>query len=438
MKKFLSILLAMLMVLSMVAVASAEGPVEITITHNWGTGANFEEMNYLVDKFNAENEGKIHVTAEYVSGGYADVLSKFNVGYSVNENPAVSIIDACMTLDELRKNTMVNLTKYAAENDPEYDGGFVDAMLLFSTDPATGDVYSLPYARSTQIMYVNLDLVKEAIGEELMPESWDDIEKICEAWMAKTGKPGYGHPIGGGFYSWYITTMAKGEYFNKAGDGACVYVNNAWEIALETWRKYIDNGWFDAPSVVSGGNGYWEHFQAGELPVAFTSSGSLTGAITKAQEAGFKLGVGVLPGGLQEDGSVFRRVYTGGANLMIANNKTAEETAAAWEFVKFMTSKETNIHHSFNTGYVLSHIGCEDDAYTQEQWAAEPFKKVGYDQMAYVNETYVSAYTQEIDLEVVDTLKAFVYDGISVKDTLDALVMTMEEIMPNGVVESYE
>ena len=396
-------------------------------------------MEYLIGKFNEAYEGKIHVTGEYVAGGYADVLSKFNVSYSVNENPVVSIIDACMTMGEVQKNTMINLTAYAKEHDPEYDfGQFMPGMLLFSTDFATGDVYSVPYGRSTQLMYLNMDLIEQAIGEKKVPETWDDIEAICEAWYAKTGKPGYGHSIIGNFFAWYINTMNKGEYFNRAGTGICPYVNDGWNIALTTWKEYMDKGWFEAPSVVSGGSGYWEHFQAGELPIAFGSSGSIIGVMEKAAEVGFDLNLAVLPGGLQEDGSIFRRVSSGGSNLMIANNKTEEEIAAGWEFVKFMTSKETNIHHSFATGYVLNHVGCEDDPYVQEQWALNPLKKVGYDQMIYVDEPYVSVCMQEYDLEVVDILKGFVYDEVSVEDTLQALIDAAEEIFPEGVVDAAE
>ena len=51
--------------------------------------------------------------------------------------------------------------KRPAQNDPDYDiGQFIPAMLVFSTD-TDGNVWSLHYGRSTQIMYCNMDLLGE-------------------------------------------------------------------------------------------------------------------------------------------------------------------------------------------------------------------------------------------------------------------------------------
>ncbi len=52
MKKLFAILLAMMMVLSMASFAMADEPIEITIWHSWGSGANNEAMEELVSRFN--------------------------------------------------------------------------------------------------------------------------------------------------------------------------------------------------------------------------------------------------------------------------------------------------------------------------------------------------------------------------------------------------
>lgn len=433
MKKLFAVILAAAMMLSLASLASAEGPIELEFWHAWGTGANNDTLVALVDKFNAEHEGQIHVNQTYI-GNYAEVLSKVNTSYQSGENPAVSIIDACMSLNEAGMGTMVDITKYIAENDPEYDiGEIIPAFLVFSTDP-NGSVWSLPYARSTQIMYCNMDALAE-IGYDTMPQSWEDMWDICEKWVAAKGTPAYGHPIAGGYFTYYITVWGGGEYFSKDGLGACMYLNDGWNKALSVWREAIDKGWYEVPSLTTGG--YWEDFMAGKLPFCFNSSGNLNNALENT-EGVFKLGVGMLPGKTQEDGSIYRRVYTGGANLMLAGNKSAEETAAAWEFVKFMTSTETNIFHSLRTGYILSHMGVEESADVQAAWNETPEKRVGYDQMAYLNETHVSPYMSEIDNELVSSLQAFASDNISVEDEMENLKEIMESVLPNGIVDTYE
>lgn len=433
MKKLVSLILAVLMMLSCVSFASAEGVIELDFWHSWGSGANYEALVKLVDDFNAANEGKIHVTETYV-GNYAEVLSKVTVGYSANENPAINVIDACMTMNHAQNGVMENLSAYAKANDPEYDmSSFLPGMLVFSTD-GNGDVWSVPYARSTQIMYCNMDLIRDVMGADATaPKTWEELYAIAEAYKAKYDKPTYSHDIGGGYFAYYITSMADGEYYNKAGTGACMNINDGWRTALSQWRNSIDKGWYMVPSLST--SGHWAEFKLGNLPISFASTGSLTGALKDCQ---FDLEVCFLPGYKHEDGSIEYRLFTGGANIMMASNKSAEEKAAAWEFIKFATSPESNVFHSFATGYVLNHNGLAELPEVQEKWAAEPARKVAYDQLAYVNETYVSIYTAEIDLEVVDALKAFAMDGLTVEEGYAELENIMTSIFPDGVVETYE
>ena len=74
MKKLLSLLLALMMVLSL-GCAFAEGtPVEITFWHAMG-GVNGEAIVKLVEDFNAAYEGKIHVNYEY-QGDYDSAFTK--------------------------------------------------------------------------------------------------------------------------------------------------------------------------------------------------------------------------------------------------------------------------------------------------------------------------------------------------------------------------
>ena len=139
-----------------------------------------------------------------------------------------------------------------------------------------------------------------------------------------------------------------------------------------------------------------------------------------------------------EDGSVYHRVYTGGANLMLSANKSEEEKKAGWELIKFMTSKESNIWHSLKTGYVLSHVGVEEDPAVQAAWAEQPFKKVAFEQLQWLKETHVSAHMSDVDNELVKNLEAFASSDMSVDEMLDNLTAIMEENLPNGIVATYE
>ena len=209
-------------------------------------------------------------------------------------------------------------------------------------------------------MYCNMDLIRDVMGPDATaPKTWAELEAIAAAYKAKYDKPTYSHDIGGGYFAYYVTSVADSEYFNKAGTGACMDINDGWKVALTNWRKYIDNGWYMVPSLSTSGQ--WAEFKLGNLPISFAS-----------------------------------------------------------------------------TGYVLNHNALADLPVVQEKRAAEPSRKVAYDQLSYVNETYVSIYTAEIDLEVVDALKAFAMDNLTVEEGYAGLKNIMESIFPDSVVEVYE
>lgn len=80
MKRTLSLFLVVLLLTGSVfaggkaETAKAEGPVELTFWHAMG-GVNGEAIAHMVDQFNKEYEGKIHVTYEF-QGTYDDEFAK--------------------------------------------------------------------------------------------------------------------------------------------------------------------------------------------------------------------------------------------------------------------------------------------------------------------------------------------------------------------------
>ena len=87
---------------------------------------------------------------------------------------------------------------------------------------------------------------------------------------------------------------------------------------------------------------------------------------------------------------------------------------------------------------MLSHVGVEDDPDVQAAWAEQPFKRVAYDQLQWLNETHVSAHMSDVDNELVKNLEAFASSDMSVDEMLDNLTAIMEENLPRGIVDTYE
>ena len=84
MKKLVSLLLILAVVFGLGMTASAEGPVEITFWHAMG-GVNGEAITKMIEDFNAQYEGKIHVNYEY-QGAYDDAFAKIQAA-GINSRP---------------------------------------------------------------------------------------------------------------------------------------------------------------------------------------------------------------------------------------------------------------------------------------------------------------------------------------------------------------
>ena len=178
------------------------GTIELKYWYCW-TDKIKENNEERVQEFN-DSIGKdkgIHVTAEY-QGSYDDLNSKLKTAFTANEEPDVSVM-------------VINSTQAFA------DGGMIQKVddLIDSSDVSdfwpglmenckvNGDLYGVPYLRSTPVLYYNKTLFKKAgLDPETVPATWDDMVKASDA-LKSVGVGGYG------FYS-YIWVLTALDYCN--------------------------------------------------------------------------------------------------------------------------------------------------------------------------------------------------------------------------------
>ncbi len=75
-------------------------------------------------------------------------------------------------------------------------------------------------------------------------------------------------------------------------------------------------------------------------------------------------------------------VLVGGAAMYISNKSSPEKQAAAWQFLKFLDSPETQATFGAASGYVPLRKAAISMPAIQQLWARIPGFKVAYDQLA--------------------------------------------------------
>jgi multiple sugar transport system substrate-binding protein len=153
---------------------------------------------------------KVTMRAPYES--YEDGTQKVLREAVTNQMPDVSFQGLNRIRVLVDKNIPAQLDDYiAAEKDFDKQG-FHQAMYDIGT--ASGKVYALPFAISLPIVYVNLDLLKQAGGDpNNMPKTWDEL--IAQAKKIKA----LGGDINGVTYVWDITGnwLWQGPVFARGG-----------------------------------------------------------------------------------------------------------------------------------------------------------------------------------------------------------------------------
>lgn len=425
MKRLLTLVLSLALIMMAAAPAMAEAPVQIEFWHSFGSGANLEALEKIIADFNELNAGKYEVVGTY-QGNYAEILGKLTVGYAADETPAISFVDSVDVPQLINMGMLTNMSDYAAENDPEYDFSvFIDGLMNYGTGPE-GDYYALPMGRSTPLMYLNMDLIKEATGEEKIPANREEFVEVLTAVRDNTEANPFSCPLICWYFANFTTTAGYGFI---SADGQTCYLKDGALQALEFWKQLQDDGLYVAPPV---GNDSWvnEQFQLGNTAIIFQSTGNLTSMMETCE---FDLQAGFLPADEKYS------VATGGNNLVIPNKASAEEVAGAWEFAKYCTSLEVNAFVNEATGYILTHKDSAELESVQKLWEEKPLYKVAYDQLQYVEDLYVSPYFAELNLEVVNLVSAMLQDDqLTPQEAYDQLMVVCDRLFPGGNISQAD
>lgn len=317
----------------------------ITFWHAMG-GVNGEALDYLVQKFNEENEYGITVVSEY-QGSYDDSITKLKSAQLGNMGADLVQIYDIGTRFMMDSGWIVPMQDLV-DADAEFDLGTIEPNI--AAYYTVGDtLYSMPFNSSTPILYYNKDMF-DAAGIEEAPSTFAEIKEVGDKLKAS----GADEVISLGIYGWFFEQfMCKQglEYVNN-GNGRDSYAtaasfdeNGGGLNILTAWKDLYDNGY--APNVGRGGDAGLADFSAGKSAMTLGSTASLK-QILQDVNGKFEVGTAYFPSVVEgSEGGV----SIGGASLWALDNGDDVKKAATWKFVKFLVSAESQAYWNVQTGY---------------------------------------------------------------------------------------
>ena len=416
MRKILSTILILAMLLGLMTIpALADDPLELTMFFPVNVGGTPAMcIDKMTAEFNAQNPD-IQVKAVY-TGNYDDTVTAIQTAIGTPGQPDlfVSLATQRFTMDDT--GMAMHLDDIIAA-DPEgqaFVDDFIDGFMLDSYVEG-GHIISIPFQRSTMVMFYNKDAFREVgLDPEQPPKNWEELVDYATK-LTNDKRFGVAIALNSGSAQWAFTGFSLQNCTNgvglMSGDGKHVYFDTPENVeALQLWLDLQNKYHCMAPGIVQ-----WTdmptQFLAGEVAMIYHTTGNLTNI---RKNANFDFGVCFLPAGRQWGAP------TGGGNFYITKGISEERQQAAWKYIKFMCSTENAAQWSIDTGYVATRESCYETETLKAYYDSFPQALVAYQQLPYAQPELTTYNAAEMWRILNDTIQAAVTGEMTAEEALAA------------------
>lgn len=327
-------------------VTTIENPVEIEFWHAM-SGPNETAVNHLVDEFNATVGKEKGITVKPVyQGAYNDLKSKVTAAIKAKSAPAISQAYPDWVAEYLQSGAVVALDDYIFDEEVGIEN-FDDIAQAYRDENSQyegGKFYSLPFNKSTEVLYYNKTFFDEHNLE--VPTTWEELEEVSKTITELTGNPAFGFDSAENTFLTLVKQFG-GEYTNAEGE-VLFGESDAAVKMLEMIKKNTDAGYWRLPGEDKYMSG---PFTSGLVQMFIGSTSGAAHIINGLNETNaFEWSAAPIPQKSEETKAVIQQ----GTNVVVMKqgSTTDEQAYAAYEFAKFLGTYDANLYWTMNTGYL--------------------------------------------------------------------------------------
>lgn len=382
---------------------------KIVIKYWYAYGDKIEEAKqHMVKTFN-ESQDKYEVVAEH-QGNYDDLHAKVQASFAAGNAPAVSDLEIASTGVFAHSGMLEELTPYAEKDKEQVKlDDFIPGLM--GNAYVDGKLYGLPFMRSTPIMYKNVTMLKNAGLDPAGPKTWDELEQYSRVLKGK-GKTGMTVPVDIWYYE-ALVAQSGGQMLSEDGKKAA-FNEPAGVAPVEFWKKMTSEGLIKMPVGDEAGDTADKDWANQMSAFKFGSTAGVSKSLEIAKGNGFELETAFMPANKDYG------VPTGGCQLVMTSKSSAEEKEAAWEFIKWMTSKENTIYQHKYVGYLPTRTSAVESDELNEHFTQYPQFKVSVDQLKYARPRPMENAYPEVAKILGDAIqKAIIDPKTSPQDALN-------------------
>ncbi|HXU87664.1 MAG TPA: ABC transporter substrate-binding protein [Methylomirabilota bacterium] len=393
--------LALALVLTTGAVPVAAQTVEIAFYCPVVVGGPVTKIiERLTADFERDNPG-IKVKPVY-TGSYVDGIAKALAAAKAGAPPQTAILLSADVYSLIDTDAILPWDDFvSSDEDKAWMDAFFPAFMLNSR--TGGKTWSIPFQRSTIVLYWNKEAFKEAgLDPNRAPATWAEQLQFARRltlrdatgrvtrWGIQVPSTGYPYWLFQGFTTQNDVLLMNGSgtqtYFDKP---AVVEALQYW-VDLAHKHKVMPAGLVDWATTP-------RDFLERRTAMMWTTTGNLTNV---KNSASFAFGVAMLPAGKR------RGSPTGGGNFFMFRQTSPAQRAAVVKFVKWMTSAERAAQWSIDTGYVAVRRDAWTTPLMKQHVGGFPAAAVARDQLRYAVAELSTHDNQRVIKALDDNLQA--------------------------------
>lgn len=349
MKKFLALLLAAMMMLSLTCasaeiVTSLSEPVTIQFWHSISNATHSAILSDLVAQFNAGRGAELGITVEPTfQGSGAELYSKVVASLKAGNAPDVTLATTVYAADYLQTEYVVDLTPYIQNETigmTDYEDIF-EGLRAAGAGYAKEGIYTLPIHSYSEVLYYNTKFFSE--NGLTVPTTWDELIETSRKITAITGSPAFGWDnLAGSFMT--LLQQYGGQYTSSNGD---LYFTED-PVALQVLQMWQDNA-NEGIWRTAGEDMFFSGPFANEIIPMYIGD-SVEASYIPMKNPDLQWSVAPIP---QVDAEKPFNLTAGHCIMGLSMDGNEAKKYAGYELIKFLTSTEANMAVTCGgTGYL--------------------------------------------------------------------------------------
>jgi multiple sugar transport system substrate-binding protein len=290
-----------------------------------------------------------------------------------------------------------------------------------------GKTYGLAFTFSMPVLFYNATLFRAAgLDPEHPPQTWAEVKQAALAIKAKTGKAGLATGIlGPSAFDWLFQGVVRsnGGSTISADHKHMTFAEPPAVEAVAMLRELNDSGALDNLDV----NAAMEKMAAGEMGMYLQTS-AVQGFIVAGAKGKYELRATTMP---RFGDKPLRPNNSGSALVILSSDPTRQR--AAWELMKFMTSKRAYTVITSEIGYLPLRTDIVDDPKYLGDWVrTHPLVAPNLEELKLLEpwEAMPGPNYRQIVKTMMDAVELCVTGKVDVASTLKAAQDTTQALLP--------